>query len=82
MRVALYARVSTDEQTVAPQLDALRDYAAARRLEVVDEFIDHGVSGSKDRRPAAYSARASISAGLRAPWRGARPPTHGRGASG
>ncbi len=52
MRIALYARVSTNDQTVGPQLDALRSYAAARRLEVVDEFIDHGISGSKDRRPA------------------------------
>ncbi len=52
MRVAIYCRVSTDEQTVAPQLDSLRDYASARSLEIVDEFIDHGVSGSKDRRPA------------------------------
>ena len=52
MRVAIYARVSTIEQTVDPQLDALRGYAAARRLDVVEEYIDHGVSGSKDRRPA------------------------------
>ena len=52
MRVALYARVSTDEQTVAPQLDALREYARARGLEVVDEYADQGVSGSKDRRLA------------------------------
>ncbi len=52
MRVALYARVSTSDQTVAPQLDALRSYAEARSLEVIGEFVDHGVSGSKDRRPA------------------------------
>ncbi len=52
MRVALYARVSTTDQTVNPQLDTLRGYAAARRLEVVEEYIDHGVSGAKDRRPA------------------------------
>ncbi len=52
MRVALYARVSTCEQTVAPQLDALRGYATARRLEIVEEYVDHGISGSKDRRPA------------------------------
>jgi DNA invertase Pin-like site-specific DNA recombinase len=52
MRVALYARVSTGDQTVDPQLDALRSYATARRLEIVEEYIDQGVSGSKDRRPA------------------------------
>ncbi len=52
MRVALYARVSTCDQTVAPQLDALRGYATARQLEVVEEYVDHGISGAKDRRPA------------------------------
>ncbi len=36
----------------APQLDDLRGYAPARRLEVVEEYVEHGVSGSKDRRPA------------------------------
>ncbi len=52
MRVALYARVSTNEQTVAPQLDALEAYATARGLEVVEVYTDEGISGSKDRRPA------------------------------
>ncbi|HBZ70481.1 MAG TPA: hypothetical protein DEP35_12430 [Deltaproteobacteria bacterium] len=52
--IALYARVSTSEQTVEPQLFALRQYVAFRRLELAEEhvYIDHGVSGSKDRRPA------------------------------
>ena len=52
MRVALYARVSTGEQTVAPQLDSLREYARLRRLEIVAEYIDEGVSGAKASRPA------------------------------
>ncbi len=52
MRVALYARVSTSEQTTAPQLDALEAYATARSLDVVEVYTDEGVSGSKDRRPA------------------------------
>jgi len=51
-RAALYARVSTQEQSVDPQLDALREYARARGFELVEEFVDHGVSGAKDRRPA------------------------------
>jgi DNA invertase Pin-like site-specific DNA recombinase len=51
-RIALYARVSTPEQTVAPQLDALRAYAAARGLDAAGEYVDHGVSGAKARRPA------------------------------
>ena len=52
MKIALYARVSTCDQTVAPQLDALRAYAGARQLEIVGEFVDLGVSGAKARRPA------------------------------
>jgi DNA invertase Pin-like site-specific DNA recombinase len=51
MPIALYARVSTSEQTVEPQLHALRQYAAARGAEA-QEYVDAGVSGAKDRRPA------------------------------
>ena len=50
MRVAIYARCSTAEQSVALQLDALRDYAEARELEVVAEYLDEGVSGAKTKR--------------------------------
>ena len=52
MRVALYARVSTVDQTLQPQLDTLRAYARARKLEVVETYTDHGISGSRDSRPA------------------------------
>ena len=51
-RVALYARVSTGDQTVEIQTHALQAYAEARELEVVEVYVDHGISGSKDRRPA------------------------------
>ena len=51
MRVALYARCSTTDQNPDAQLHQLKEYAAARGLEVL-EFVDHGVSGRKDRRPA------------------------------
>ncbi len=52
MRVSLYARVSTTDQHPEIQLHALREYARARSLEVVEEFVDQGISGAKDRRPA------------------------------
>ncbi len=52
MRVALYARCSTSDQTVDLQLDGLRDYAKARGFTVVDEYVDEAVSGAKARRPA------------------------------
>ena len=51
MRVALYARVSTADQHPEAQLAPLREYATRRGTEAV-EFVDHGVSGRKDRRPA------------------------------
>ena len=48
---ALYVRVSTTDQNTAAQLEALRQYAAARGWGAV-EYVDHGVSGAKERRPA------------------------------
>ena len=51
-RVALYARVSTAEQHPEAQVDRLRSYADARGLQVVDAFVDHGISGAKASRPA------------------------------
>jgi len=52
-RVALYARVSTkNSQDPETQLLALREYAQARGLEVFAEYVDVGISGSKDSRPA------------------------------
>jgi DNA invertase Pin-like site-specific DNA recombinase len=50
-KVAIYARVSTDEQTVDPQLRDLREYARSRGWENVREFQDVGISGAKDSRP-------------------------------
>ncbi len=50
-RVAIYARVSTHDQNCAMQLDDLREYAARRGFEVVSEYVDAGISGSKDSRP-------------------------------
>ncbi len=52
MRVALYARCSTADQSVDLQLDGLRDYARTRGFTIVEEYIDEGVSGAKARRPA------------------------------
>ncbi|MEO7890999.1 MAG: recombinase family protein [Vicinamibacterales bacterium] len=52
MRAALYARVSTSDQNCDNQLIELRRYCEARGFQVTREYTDHGVSGSKDRRPA------------------------------
>jgi len=52
-KTALYARVSTGngQQDPEMQLAELRQFAAARGWTVAGEYIDQGVSGSKDRRP-------------------------------
>jgi DNA invertase Pin-like site-specific DNA recombinase len=51
MRCALYARLSTNEQTCENQLRELRQHVQARGWSAV-EYIDQGISGAKDRRPA------------------------------
>ena len=51
MRAALYARVSTLDQEPENQLQELRRYVEARGWEGT-EYVDHGVSGATDRRPA------------------------------
>ena len=59
-RIAIYARVSTKNNGQDPetQLMALRDYAKARKLEIFTEYVDVGISGSKDSRPALNSMMA------------------------
>ena len=53
MRVALYARVSTlNGQHPEMQLAELREYALRRGWEVAGEYVDEGVSGAKESRPA------------------------------
>ena len=52
MTAALYARVSTVDQTCENQLIELRRYCQARGWRIWREFVDTGVSGSTDRRPA------------------------------
>jgi DNA invertase Pin-like site-specific DNA recombinase len=52
MRIALYARCSTADQSVDLQLDNLRDYAQARGFKVDGEYVDEGVSGARVKRPA------------------------------
>jgi DNA invertase Pin-like site-specific DNA recombinase len=53
-RVAIYARVSTvgKGQDVGMQLDELRQVVGQRGWQVAGEYIDDGVSGTKDSRPA------------------------------
>lgn len=51
-RIAIYARVSTlNGQNPELQLAEIREYAARRGWTVVGEYVDLGVSGSKESRP-------------------------------
>jgi DNA invertase Pin-like site-specific DNA recombinase len=50
-RAALYARVSTVDRRIESQLYDLRELAAQRGFEVVYEYEDRGISGTKARRP-------------------------------
>jgi DNA invertase Pin-like site-specific DNA recombinase len=52
-RVALYARVSTlSNQDPEMQLSELREYAGRRGWQIIEEYTDQGVSGSKESRPS------------------------------
>jgi len=51
-RVALYARVSTTDQSTDSQLLDLRRYVSERGWHTFREYCDNGVSGTKDNRPA------------------------------
>lgn len=59
MKVGIYARVSTHDQTCENQLLELRRYAEARGWQTV-EYVDQAVSGAKDRRPALDQLTADV----------------------
>src|SRR6267142_6588043 len=53
MRVAIYARVSTANNGQDPTMQTreLQEYCERRGWTVAGEYVDSGVSGSRDRRP-------------------------------
>jgi site-specific DNA recombinase len=70
LQIALYARVSTDQQargnTVDSQVAALCDRIGADgvALEAEDAFVDEGFSGTTLRRPALERLRDRVAGGL------------------
>ena len=52
MKIAIYTRVSTQDQSVEMQTSDLRRYCEQRGFRIYKEYSDQGVSGSKDKRPA------------------------------
>ena len=67
MRVAIYARVSTEAQeargTIGSQLDELRTSVAHHGHELVAEFCDDGYSGARLDRPGLDALRDQAEAG-------------------
>jgi DNA invertase Pin-like site-specific DNA recombinase len=55
--VALYARVSTADQSCDLQLADLRRYAK-QRFEIIREYIDTGISGAQRHRPSLNALMA------------------------
>jgi len=52
MRAAIYVRVSTpNSQHPEMQLADLREHASRRNWDIAGEYVDEGVSGSKESRP-------------------------------
>jgi DNA invertase Pin-like site-specific DNA recombinase len=64
-KVALYARVSTDQQTTGleSQVRILKDYCTRNDIQNYEIFMDEGISGTKSSRPALDRMIAAVNAG-------------------
>ena len=70
VRVALYGRVSTEEQalkgfSVDAQVDALKEYCEKNSMKIVDIYLDEGISGAKPplKRPALKRLLEDVESG-------------------
>lgn len=63
IRIAIYARVSTDKQEVENQVDKLKEYSKVRGWEVVDVYQDEAISGRKASRPRLDEMKKHIKEG-------------------
>jgi len=52
LNIGLYARVSKDEQNIETQLVALKDYCQRNNYQIKEKYLDNGISGATDNRPA------------------------------
>src|SRR4051794_14513792 len=59
MRAAIYTRVSTLDQHTENQIPDLQRFAEARGWTIVQTFTDHGISGSKEKRPGLDAMRVA-----------------------
>ena len=54
MRTAVYARVSTSDQSCELQLRELRNYCQARGWAITKEYVDNGISGASTKKRLAF----------------------------
>ena len=52
MKAAIYGRVSTTAQDTNLQMRELRQFVQRRGWQIAEEYIDKGISGNKEKRPA------------------------------
>jgi site-specific DNA recombinase len=68
VKVAIYARVSTERQaergTIGSQLQVLREHVLAGGDELAGEYVDDGQSGARLDRPGLDALRDAAEAGL------------------
>ena len=60
MKVAVYCRVSTNEQTTENQLHAIKKYCECQGWEIRHIYTDVGISGAKDKRPELDQLKTDI----------------------
>lgn len=63
IRAGIYARVSTTDQHVSNQVEEIRRVAESRNWNIVAEHVDHGISGTVDRRPGLDALLVDVEAG-------------------
>lgn len=61
--VALYLRVSTEDQTTANQLPDMTGYVERLGWKIVEQYVDEAITGSKESRPALDRLREDAKAG-------------------
>ena len=63
MKVAIYARVSTDRQEVLNQIDKLKEYVKLREWDLINTYTDKAISGRKSSRPKLDEMKQHIKEG-------------------
>ncbi len=59
-RAAIYARVSTDDQTAENQPRDLRQVAEPRGWTVFAKYVNYGISGAKGRNERPRFVRSTV----------------------